>query len=253
MSTVNLAYSDTTAKNGILQECEFWTGLGDGAITGDTTLIKVITARVNAAFDRLVGVLFSTSGDLKWDDNNNTDLPIGTFNITSGQADYTILTDANSLDILNITGIRILASANGTQYFDLSEMSGDDPNAQEAMSPYSSYTGVPIQYLKRGNTLFLWPMPNYTATNGAKIYFERNPAYFASTDTTKTAGFPRPFQALLPLYASYDWLITKKPDNQMLITRLETQIAKREKALEAWMRKTYPIRKTITTRGIAFR
>ena len=40
-----LVFSDTTNKNGLIQECEFWTNLGDGTISGDTTLLAQFTDR----------------------------------------------------------------------------------------------------------------------------------------------------------------------------------------------------------------
>lgn len=246
-------FSDTTKKNGLIQECEFWTGLGDGAISGDTTLLKVFTSRINQAFDRIAPYLYSFSDYLKWDDTNNTDLPIGTFNIVSGQSDYTIAADANSLAILNITGIRILPATNQTFYMDLAEVTADDPMAATVMSPNPTDIGTPRWFLKKGNTIYLFPQPNYSSTNGAKISFEREISYFASTDTTKEAGIPRTTQGLLPLYASYDWLVVNLPANGTLITRVEAQIAKREQALKNAIDGRYPARAQITTRPIRFR
>ncbi len=249
----SLAFSDTTNKNGIIQTIEFWTNLGDGGVSGDTTLLKVFTARVNEAFDRLMPLLLSYCDKPRWDDLNHTDLPVGTFNIVSGQPDYSIATDDNSLNILNLTGVRILGSSTATAYSELERMTMDDPRAQTAMSPNSLDTGVPSHFLEVGNTVFLYPNPNYSATSGVKIYFERDPSYFVSTDTTKKPGIPRPFHGLLPLYASYDWLIVNKPDNQVLVTRLEAQIARREKELKALISSRVPTRSKMTMAGINFR
>ena len=239
-------FSNTTTKAGIIQTIEFWTNLGDAGVSGDATLLKVMTARVNEAFDRLMPLLLSYSDKLRWDDANNTDLPIGTFNIVSGQSDYTIAQDDNSLDILNITDVRILTSASGTDYVTLEKMTIDDERALTAMSPNSADTGTPTAYLERGNTLFLYPQPNYSATSGCKIFFERQQSYFTSTDTTKKPGIPRPFQGLLPLYASYDWLLVNKPANGELITRIEAQIATREQSLKDLISARYPTRQRIT-------
>jgi hypothetical protein len=235
-----MVFNDTTNKNGILQECEFWTGLGDGTITGDTTLKAQFTSRVNQAFDRLSPLLYSWSDYLKWDDTNNTDLPSATFNIVSGQADYVFSEDDNSLDILNIVAVRILPSGDATAYTDLRMIDMGDPRAVDAIAPNSNETGVPDVVLKRGNTLHFNPIPNYDATAGGKILFERETSYFAASDTVKERGIPKPFHGLLPLYASHDWLVVNKPANQMLITRLETQIQKREAALDRAMRARHP-------------
>lgn len=253
MALSPLVFSDTTNKNGLIQEIEFWCGLNDGQISGDATLLKVTTARINAGFDRIMPFLYSYSDYLKWDDQNHTDLPVGTINIVSGQADYTIASDDNSLAILNITNVQILVSPTGTQYFELQEMTTDDYRSRYATSPSTTDTGVPSHFYPKGNTIFLWPKPNYSATSGAKLFFEREASYFASTDTTKEAGIPRPMQALLPLYASYDWLIVNKPDNQVLITRVEDQIRKREQALQRIINARFPRRAIITSQSIRYR
>lgn len=247
-----MPFSDTTVKNGLLQICEFWTGLGDTGITGDSTLKLIFTTRINAAFERLMPKLLSWSNYLKWDDTNHTDLPIGNFNIVSGQADYTIAQDDNSLDILNITNLMILQSSTDTNYIEIEEMSMDDPDATLAMSPNSGDTGTPIKWLKKGNTIFLFPKPSYSATSGGKIFFEREKSVFVAADTTKEAGIPIPFQELLALYASYDWLLVNKPDAVTLITRLEAQIARREKELGNAIDGRNPYRAKMTMKRVNY-
>lgn len=226
-----MVFSDTTNKNGIIQEIEFWTGIGDAGISGDATLLKQMTSRVNQGFDRITPQLYAYSTHLKWDDQNNTDMPIGTFPLAAAQSDYTIAEDDNSLDILNIVGVQVLPSATATLYNDVEIISLDDPRAMECLAPTSTVTGPPTMVVVRGNTLHFNSNPGYVNSAGGRILFEREPSYFASTDTTKEPGIPKPFHGVLPLYAAYDWLVVNKPSNDMLITRVEAQIAKREKAL----------------------
>lgn len=240
-----MPFSDTTGKAGIIQTIEFWTSIGDGGISGNATLLKIFTGLTNGAYDRLMPLLLSYSNKLRWDDVNHTDLPVGTISIVSGQADYTITQDDNSLDILNITDVRIFESSSSTEYVTLKEMTIDDPRALDAMSPNPTNTGIPTIFLKRGNTIHLYLEPNYSATNGLKIFFEREQSYFISTDTTKEAGIPRPFQGLLPLYAAYDWLLVNKPVNNILITHIESQIEKREQSLRDIISFRNPIRNRI--------
>jgi hypothetical protein len=250
----SIAFSDTTNKNGLIQLIEFWTNLGDGAISGNATLLKVMTARVNSAFDRIMPLLMSMTDYLRWDDINNTDLPVGTIDVVSGQSDYTIKTDANALNILNITGVQIHASNNATFFFPLQRMTMDDEWAPFAISPpATTFVGVPRYFLEMGNTLFLFPQPNYSATNGMKIFFERDPSYFLSTDTTKKPGIPRPFHELLALYPAYDWIVTNKPDNTVLVTRIEAQIKRRESELEALIGARAPTHNKITAQPFTFR
>lgn len=233
-------FSDTTNKNGIIQTIEFWCGMSDGYISNDATLLKQMTARVNSGFDRILPLVLSYTDFLRFDDTNHTDLPVGTFNLVSGQSDYTITADDNSLAILNIIAVTILQSSSSTTYVDLERITLDDRRALNAISPNTSDSGVPTGFVENGNTIFFDVKPNYNATNGGKIFFEREPSYFASTDTAKQPGVPKPFHDLLALYPAYDWLLVFKNDNTALITRLEAQITRRERELSDMIDKRNP-------------
>lgn len=247
-------FSNTTSKNGIIQTIERWTGLGDTTISADSTLLKLITASVNEAFDEIMPLLLSFTGDtVRWDDTNNTDLPVCKIDLISGQFDYTIAEDDNGLDILNMASVRIYPNATATQYMELTEVTADDPRALAIMSPSSTDTGTPSIYLKRGNTLHFFPKPNYSATDGIQLLFEREQSYFASTDTIKEPGIPRPFHKLLAHIAAHEWLVENKPTETVLITRLETKITDAKKNIVAMISKRNPVRRRVTMGGIAFR
>lgn len=249
-----MTYSDTTNKNGIIQRIEQYTGLGDGAISGNTTLLKIITAQVNEAFDDLMPLMLSaTRTQMGWDDINNTGEPIGTIDLTQDQPDYTIATDANSLDILDIKKVQILQNSSATIYLTLDLMQPDEWNAPYTLSPHSTYRGIPTRYIRRGNTIFLDPCPNYSATNGIKIFFERIESYFASSDTTKTPGIPRIFHPLLPKIAAYNWLLINKPANTVLIQGLAGEIVEGKRNIEAHVRSQFPTRPRLTMEQRRFR
>lgn len=219
-----MVFSDTTNKNGIIQRCEQWTGLGDAVISGDTTLIKIFTAAVNEAFDELMPLILSYSAKGRWDDTNNTDFPIGKFDLVSGQNDYSVKTDGSVLRILRVFDVQFLASATATDYTTLTKMTLEDDRALHAMAPTSADTGIPTHWLERDNVIFLYPKPNYSATNGVKIFYEREQSRFVSTDTTKEPGIPVPFHNLLVYITAHAWLIVNKQANTVLISRLETKI-----------------------------
>ena len=241
-----MQFNDTTNLTGGIQLIERLTNMGDGAISGNTTKLKQFTAAINDGFDELMPRLLAYSNFIRWDDLNHTDQPIGTFNIVSGTSDYQVKEDDNSLDILNITRIKILTSATETKYTDLDRMTIDDDRATNAMSPNSDETGTPQWFLERNNTIYLYYQPDYSATNGVKMWFEREPAYFDSTDTTKEPGVPKPFQQLPFLYAALEWLLINKANNTTLITRVESKIAKKEKALDEMITKRNPVRLRMT-------
>lgn len=176
--------------------------------------------------------LLSYIDTLRWDDINHTDQPIGTTNLVSGQADYKITEDDNSLDILNFIAVRVLESAAGVEYKTLNRLYPDDERYLDALSPNPSVSGVPTHFVESGNRIYLYPEPSYAATNGIKFVFEREQSYFISTDTTKEAGIPKPFHELLVLYPALDWVLVNRAKEAALITRLEARITKKEEDLD---------------------
>lgn len=250
-------YSDTVNKNGLIQECEFWTNLGDGTISGDAVLLPQFTNRINRAFDRVMPRVLSHDTNQRWDDVNHPTHPIGTADIISGQNDYTFLADSAGNSVLNITKILAMSSST-TQYgIELYKVipgaamnvpgvtSGrigtiDSSDETRVLSPLTSDVGQPIKYVERGNTFFVWPIPNFSATAGFKIFFERTQSYFVSTDTTKQPGIPAIFHPLLAMYASKDWLALHKAGNTVLLQYLDQEIQKLEDNLDDMIGKRNP-------------
>jgi hypothetical protein len=87
--------------------------------------------------------------------------------------------------------------------------------AEVALEEYMPNNGTPIQYQAVGNSVFLYPTPNYNASAALKIYFTRGPNYFAIGDIpsgTKVPGFNALFHQLLSLWPAYDYCITNLPE-----------------------------------------
>jgi len=244
-------FSDTTNKNGLIQIFEFWTRMPDGTVSG--TLLKQVTARINSAFERIMPILLAYNDQIRWDDSNHTDAPIGRVNLVASQNDYKITEDDNSLDILNITHVRILPSATATAYTELERITSDDSNIAEILSQSSGQTGVPTGFVELGNILYLNILPSYSATSGIEIFFGREQSYFVSTDTTKEPGIPKPFHELLALYAALDWNIVNRTDDGNLITMISQRIAKLEGDLKTFINLRNPTKTIMSTEQINFR
>lgn len=245
-----MVFSDTTNKNGLIQTVEFWARLPDGEITG--TLLKQITARINSAFEKIMPDLLAFNDQVRWDDLNHTDAPIGYVNIVSGQADYKITADDNSLDILNINRIRVLHTATDTEYQELERMTSDSPDALDAMSPNPSVSGAPSHFLELGNRLFLYPEPNFAATNGIELFFGREQSYFVDTDTTKEPGIPKPFHELLALYAAQDYISVFRPEDANILAIIRDGIAEKRRDLKRFINLRNPSRARMTMKGINY-
>jgi hypothetical protein len=217
-----MVFSDTTNKNGLIQTVEFWTRMKDGAVTG--TLLKQVTTRINSAFEKIMPILLQYNDQLRWDDTNHTDKPTGRFNIVANQNDYKIAEDDNSLDILNIVGVRVKYAASDTQYVSLERILGNDPRVPEILNPNTAITGQPTGFLELGNRIFFDIIPSTSITSGGEIIFQREQDYFASTDTTAEPGIPKPFHELLALYAALDWNMVNRTSDGNLISLLRERI-----------------------------
>lgn len=241
-----MQYSDTSTKQGLLQDCEFWTNLGDTGISGNATLKAQFTNRINRHYEKAMaklGISRTTSGS---DDTNYDNQNFSTFTISSGTHAYQFLTTEDGEAISDITGVLILPSATATEYVKLKEIPLSTTNVELILSPNASNTGVPTSYLERNNTVFFNCIPNYNATG--KLFFNRVPSYFATTDTTKKPGFPAEYHQMLSLGASLDWLLVNKAEAAVLISRVETAYALLMKDFEAYARLRTPTRVVMRAR-----
>lgn len=238
--------SDTTNKNGLIQECEFWTNLGDGVISGDATLLKVFINRLNRAFDTVLPLIISLDDTMQWDDTNHTKHPIATTNLVSGQQDYGALADEDGNSILNVVKVFIKQNATATDYVELRRVLAGTQEESQILNPAPAFVGIPTKYLERGAYAFLGAVPNYDATAGIKLAFERSPSYLDSGSLTKKPGIPELFQPLLAHIASLDWLLVNKPEAATLVTRLEARIKQERSDLEKQNVARFPKRKRIT-------
>lgn len=193
---MSLQFSKTDSPyNGIIQQAELEIGGEDflGQISGNAKRLGIATTQANLALDDYVYLALKSSGTWQWDDSNFTDYPIIKTNLVSGQRDYTFITDEGGNLILDIYKVMILPSATATifeeirpidqQQIDSFEV--DDDIAQEV-----STQGVPYRYDKTANGIFLDPIPSYNATNGLKVFINREASRFTTSDTTKKPGCP---------------------------------------------------------------
>lgn len=201
---MSLQFSDTSTLKGIVQQYEEEIGVDVATISGNTTKLKRLTAKVNLALDDFTKIAIQASGTWQWDDSNHSDYPIIKTNIISGQQSYLITSDEQSNLILDIYKVAILPSATATTYVDILPT---DEQTQDDTSGFINETptgGVPACYGKTANGIFFDPTPNYSATNGLKIYINREASYFTHTDTTKKPGIPGIFHRYLVLRPAED-------------------------------------------------
>lgn len=200
---MSLYFSDTTNKNGLLQEIESECGFDDGGITGNTTLLKKFTNLVNLGMDDYMSIAIQASGRWQFDDSNHTKDPIITTNLVSAQRDYHFTVDEQSNLILDIYKVAILPTATATLYQSIEPI--DELNYDSDIVTGSTTGGVPYGYGKLGNGIFLEPRPNYSATSGLKIFINRESYHFLTSDTNTRPGIPGIHHRYLVLKASLDY------------------------------------------------
>lgn len=163
-----------------------------------------ITDSANRALEHVTHLIREAQGRWQWDDSNNTDFAIATTNLVttlgSEQQDY-------GLDSTNYRMERVEVKDSDGNWHKLAPIDEADIYDQ-SLTDFLKTAGLPLYYDKVGNSLFLYPKPldtAVTATAGLKVFYERGPSYFTTSDTTKTPGFNPLFHRLLPLWCAYDY------------------------------------------------
>lgn len=220
-----MQFSDTTNRTGIIQLIEDLTGT-QSATTSSYPLASK-TRDVNNAYANYFRIGFEAEGRWQLDDTNQNDYPIITDNLIANQQDYSFVTDGSTPanQILDVYRVEVKDST-GFAY-ELIPIDQFDIKGQ-ALTEFMKDAGIPKYYDKTANGLILYPKPNYNYTEGLRIYYNRTPSYFLSTDTTKKPGIPDFFHEYLAYKPAYLFSLRKglpqtagyKDD----ITRMEDQI-----------------------------
>lgn len=211
-----MVYSDTTNKNGLLQDCEHWTGLNDAGITGNTTRKAQFTSWLNRHYHRVVTIIMESVGWEAYDDPNHGDQGfIKTYNLT---ADTQYVTLPTSDKILKIR--RVEAQMDGTNWVKLEPIKegqiGREIASQDDVS--EAFDKTKPFYELIGNNLYIYPYPEISVTNGLKVWVVREVDEFTTSDTTQEPGFAEPFHRMLSMGASLDWLEAKDPGSGTIAT-----------------------------------
>ena len=217
-----MQFYDATNKQGICQEID---RICDSDDTSYPRVAK--TSRVNGAYEEVVGKIITVAdGTWQFDDTSYTDLPIGTTTLVNAQQDYAFATAHLAIERVEVKD----ASGN---YVKLTPL--DETQVTVALTEYQKSNGMPTEYAKKGNSIFLYPIPatgSVTMAAGLKVYFQRTASLFTVVSTTAAdttvPGFASPYHTLLAFKASTTYLATYKKDRlpwcMSEITRLETDM-----------------------------
>jgi len=187
-----MLYNDSTNSSGICQEID--------SICGTTSTSYTLAdknRRLNSALDDYVLLAIKEASGWSVEDTGETDLPIASTNLVSGQADYSFPNESLVLELLQII------STDGSTLVTLSPVD---------QLPLNAGTGVPQVYKKVGNSVILSPTPNYSMTAGIKINYRRAFNYSTVSSTTFTPispGIPSVFHTWLARKAALPFLVSK--------------------------------------------
>ena len=207
-----------------------------------------ILIRLNNAYEEIVGKIIGLSGTWQFDDSNYTSLPIGTQALVASQQDYSF-----DQDFLSIERVEVKDSAGKYQL--LTPI--DQSRISEALTEYKNVAGMPDEYDKIGESIFLYPAPatgSVTLAAGLKVYFQRTAQVFTSaelTTGTKVPGFASPYHSILAYKVALPYCMTYKKDRVALylneINRLESEL------LDHYAKREKDVRTRLTMGGISFR
>lgn len=206
-----MVFSDTTNKDGIIQQIEFRTNLGDTGISGNATLLKQITGQVNDWYMKATKIIITADGRWQWDDTNWGNQPIATTDLVDGQRDYTVLNadPGAGQDWLQVERVEMKDTSGN--WVKLAPVDLRDFGA--SVGEEFKTDATPIYYDFNGSSIKLYPSSNYDSTGGLKVWFSRSPKEFRYTDTDARPGFTSIFHEYLVLGATYNWEKYKKVGN----------------------------------------
>jgi hypothetical protein len=197
-----MVFNDTATGQGIVQDTYF-----EASADSTSYPIADVVRNSNNALDNVVTLILGSDARWQFDSTNATDLPIGTTQLISAQQDYSF-----DNDYLTIKSIECSDSTGSwTKLIPI-----DNFDESVALSQFQTADGVPKYYDKMGESILLYPAPNYTIAptdspvGGLRAYFQRNIDYFDSTDTTKQPGFAVHLHKYVSLYNAYVYASAKE-------------------------------------------
>ena len=188
---MSLKFNNTSSPyDGIIQQIEDELGFNRTDISSVATKLADWTSRVNLAFDSFWAIALPATGKWQLDDSNQSDYPVIKTNLVDGQRDYTFTTDGSGNLILDIYKVAVLPTSTATLYQTIYpiDVQSDEPDSD--LLAENTTEGIPFQYEKMANGILLDPIPSYNATNGLKMYINREASFFTISDTTKKPGVP---------------------------------------------------------------
>jgi hypothetical protein len=199
-----MQYSDTTTKQGLVQDISFLLGVDLNNYT-----IEDRTRNMNERFRMVWQMIFESYGGMKFQDDNANATPYGDVNVSSGVGTGSIPTGALTVreaQLKDSSGVyHPLVCITEQEYF---KMGAD--------ASWNNQTGFPSYIMFYEDTWKLLPAPNYTLASALRIYFDADISVFTTADTTKVPGFASPFHRMLSIGAALDYALSRKMQDKVV-------------------------------------
>jgi hypothetical protein len=194
-----LQISDSTNKQGILEEIDFFCGTDTNSYP---TTHKI--RNLNNRYREILTWVFEVYGGWQFNDSNQTDdLLYADQTLTSGTSLYAIPATA-----IIIVGAEVISMAGGT-YQKLYPYTQEKIQGSGAISEFQKSGSVPNSYQLIGDSIKVLPPPNYTLANALRAWFWKDIVTFAVTDTAVVPGIPAIFHRALSIGVSLDYAIAQ--------------------------------------------
>ena len=200
--------------------------LDELSITIDQFPLTKIARAANRSLERMSYIIMKSDSNAQWDDTNHTDFPIASINLVEGQRAYSILEDESQIEILKLLTVSV--SDENDNWSDIEVVDIRDDKAI-GLRLRDTDNGTPTVADWQGDSLFLDPAPDYAKVKGMRLYFQRSPKLFTSTDTTEEAGFAKIFHDYIVQHVCERW--AKSKDQQKFLN-FKTQRMEMEQDIE---------------------
>ncbi len=189
-----MQFSDSTYRQGLVEDTRFLVSANSVSYP-----IEDVTRNINRRWDEAKGVLYLSDG--RWQASET----IYSANTVSGTQGYAIPRTHIKINRVEVTDAD--GKIHRLQPMDKSDVSG-------SIQSYEETDGTPMFYEVTGQTMNLYPAPNFSVTSGLKWWFQGVPDYFNTSDTTDTPDIIEIVDRFLSVGAAYDYAIAKITSNK---------------------------------------
>ena len=149
--------------------------------------------------------IFEAYGGWQFDDNNKSNLPVGTVTLTSGQQDYLTPSEA-----ITIRGVEVKDT--GGTWHPVAPITEERIRQISAEKEFFSQNGTPLYYRLIGQTIRFYPAPNWTQAASLRVSFDRGISTIASTVTDTEPGFASEFHEAVAVGAALEYAKVNRQD-----------------------------------------